>query len=159
MPRTSTMRPSTSTAPVSVVAGLGSAYPLPRSQATGESHRGTSSSAAAPWPKESLQRSERPAPSTSPPHAEAESSLPPPSSTPRPLRPIAAASSSFFKVTQRPAGAAGQRGRFSDPASTEQRYAGASRPSSKRSRRRTRLDLHPPDRRLCPPISAAFPRE
>src|SRR5438309_5000404 len=97
----SVIRPSTSTAPLSVVAAWGRTYPLPRSRAIGDSQAGMTSSAGAPWPNESRQRSACPPASTSPVQPDAVSSAAPNKS---PVR-LIVASSTRFRTTYVRAGA------------------------------------------------------
>src|SRR6266850_452150 len=60
------MRPSTSTAPLTVVAGCGKTYPLPRNRASGDSQSGTACSGGAPPPNESRHPMAWPPASTEP---------------------------------------------------------------------------------------------
>jgi len=80
---TSKSLPSTSTAPLMVVAECGSTYPLPRSRAMGAIHAGTISSAESPWPNVNRQRSACPSASASPAHPAAVSSASPKRTAPR----------------------------------------------------------------------------
>src|SRR6267378_4061464 len=80
------MRPSTSTAPLTVVAGCGKTYPLPRNRASGDSQSGTACSGGAPPPNESRHPMAWPPASTAPLQAaELSQAFPRWTASPRPI--------------------------------------------------------------------------